>query len=170
MRMKVLPSAAELRSLLRYDADTGYLFWLPRPGNAAFNGRDAGRRAGYNQGDGSRGVRVQGVNLAEHRVIWKLVTGEDPVCEIDHVNGQNSDNRWVNLREAGRAQNLMNTRARGPWPKGVCFDKSRGLFAAKIKVEGRTCNLGRFSTPEAAAARYREAAGRVHGRYACFDR
>lgn len=166
-----LPSAQYLRSLLDYDPETGHLTWRWRDDVAhAVNARDAGRRAGCVAGDGSRRVRVNDVLYAEHRVIWAWLHDEFSALEIDHINGEPSDNRRSNLREASRSQNGANTRARGEWPKGVCFDKSRGLFAAKIKIDGRTKNLGRFSTPEAAAKAYAVAAVQTFGEFACLDR
>ena len=39
--------------------------------------------------------------------LW--VTGEWPEAEIDHKNRDKSDNRWANLREARRPENIANS-------------------------------------------------------------
>lgn len=166
-----LPPQEVLREAFDYDAETGHLTWRYRAGAPSpTNARDVGRRAGGLRGDGSRTVRVNGVAYAEHRIIWKLLTGQDPPCEIDHRNGDPADNSAANLRLATRSQNGANTKARGPWPKGVCYDRSRKRFAAKMKVGKRTVNLGRFDTPAEAAKAYASAAGRVWGEYTCTNR
>lgn len=48
-----------------------------------------------------------GQQCRAHRVIWKLVTGDDPLT-IDHVNGDKSDNRLVNLRSVPQSENNKN--------------------------------------------------------------
>lgn len=170
MKAKPLPDQAELRAAFDYDPATGWLTWRWRDDAPyATNCRDVGTRAGCLCPDGSRRVRIRQVLYAEHHVIWKWVTGGS-VAEIDHRNGVPDDNRWANLREATHAQNMQNVKARGLWPKGVTYDRQRGLFAAKLKQGGKTHNLGRFPTPEEAAAVYAAEAKRRFGAFACFDR
>ena len=43
----------------------------------------------------------------QHRLAFFLMEGRWP-SEIDHINGDKSDNRWSNLREVTRSQNSMN--------------------------------------------------------------
>lgn len=57
------------------------------------------------------------------------------------------------LRELGRQRSLIRTSRFA----GVCWDASRQKWMAKIKVAGRTKNLGRFDEEEEAAGAYREA-------------
>lgn len=63
---------------------------------------------------GYRRVRLLGQSWAEHRVIWKMVHGVDPVGVIDHINGIRDDNRIANLRDVTPAQNGLNV-VRGRW-------------------------------------------------------
>lgn len=107
-----LPSAAELHALFHYDPETGKLTWKERPpttrANKCHNSRDAGKEVGAADSWGHRQVRVGGKLRAVHRVIWKMMTGQDPKEQIDHINGVYDDNRWVNLREATAQQNCWN--------------------------------------------------------------
>jgi hypothetical protein len=98
-----------------------------------------------------------GKRLYVHRVMWALVTGAWPVADIDHINGDRTDNRIANLREASRAQNLQNTLNRAPGMsgiKGVTFDRQTGKWRPQLKKNGKSINLGRFESCEQAQAAY----------------
>lgn len=112
---KHLPSQEELRELLDYDPETGLLTWKERPialctsprAQKIFNTRFAGRRAAAPNTQGYQQVMIRGRNYRAHRVIWKMMTGEEP-NEVDHINGQRSDNRWANLRDVDARTNHRN--------------------------------------------------------------
>lgn len=163
-----LPSQGYLRSILEYDLFTGELTWKWRADVAyCVNRRFAGKRAGA-VSKGYRVIRIDNVLYQEPRVIWKWVHGEEHPA-IDHISHNTTDNRIWRLRPATLSQNSQNMLARGPWPKGVTFDKNRALFSAKLKHRGRTINLGRFETPEAAHAAYAAKAKELFGVFACLD-
>jgi len=44
--------------------------------------------------------------------------------------------------------------ARGPYPVGVCYDRSRGKLKVQISIDGKRRTLGRFTTKEAASKVY----------------
>lgn len=50
---------------------------------------------------------------------------------------------------------LDSAAARGQYPQGVCFDKSRCKFQAQLKISGRSKYLGRFNTPDEAYQAYK---------------
>src|SRR5882724_7273668 len=52
-----------------------------------------GQRAGTKCINGYRYVRSSGHLCLEHRIIWVLIYGENPDCDIDHINGIRDDNR-----------------------------------------------------------------------------
>jgi hypothetical protein len=102
-----------------------------------------------------------------HRLIWLMVYGEDPgPHEIDHINGDRSDNRLINLRLATAAQNRQNSSARRgrQLPKGV--KKNKGRYGARITCEKTVHWLGTYDTPEEAHEAYRKAANALHGEFA----
>lgn len=114
MPAKELPDPEYLRQRLRYEPETGKLYWRERPDMpTGWNARYAGALA-FNtpHKDGYRRGRIAGTSILAHRVVWAVVHGFWPTQEIDHENGDPADNRVANLREASRADNNRN-RARG---------------------------------------------------------
>lgn len=55
---------------------------------------------------------------------------------------------------------LTNAGAAGEYPRGVSFDKEKKKFAARISRGGCRRRLGRFDTPQEAAAVYAKAKSR----------
>lgn len=60
--------------------------------------------------DGYRAVHMLGFDWPEHRLIWKVVTGRDPVGYIDHINGIRNHNAFENLRDATPQENALNSK------------------------------------------------------------
>jgi HNH endonuclease len=89
------------RGLLYYFSDTGGLVWK--------TGRRKGKVAGHVNSRGYRVVWCGGRLLRAHRVIWLWMTGEWPEFDVDHQNRVRDDNRWSNLREATRSENMGNS-------------------------------------------------------------
>lgn len=179
MSTKSLPSQEYLRQCFDYNPETGEIVWKQRPlehfpsrricnsWNARFPGTPAGAPwKGFNIR-----IKIARVSYEAGRLVWKLMTGDDPVQDIDHKNGNALDNRWSNLRPATHAQNMMNKgayRRRSALPKGVYPQKrsKRNPYYAKIRVEKEGIHLGVFPTPEQAHAAYLEAAKRYFGEFA----
>jgi HNH endonuclease len=162
------PTAADARSRLSYDPDTGALTRLAFTDTRGKFHRErpvrmTPRRNGYNQ------VSLLGYPYLVHRVIYLIVTGRWPKHDIDHINGNPADNRWSNIRPATRSQNSAN-KGRDPVNtsgyKGVHLCGFTGLWRARIKFKGKSTCLGRFTSPEAAHAAYAKAARRIYGAYA----
>lgn len=170
------------RMLLRYEADSGHLFWLPRSPDM-FEARQRTREHRCNQWNscwaGKRAftsIDANGYHHGNifckthyaHRVIWALVTGGWPSNEIDHINGDRSDNRWENLRAASHYKNMQNQRlsaANKSGLKGVCWDKKNRRWMAQIGADGRNIFLGYFDTPAAGHAAYAKASAELHGNF-----
>lgn len=123
--------------------------------------RRAGDVLGYVRTDGYRMIAINGKWHYAHRLAWLYMTGRHPVDEIDHINGQRDDNRFENLRECTRSQNMMNVPKRG-----VCFHKGRRKWQASIRLHGKRTYLGTFTTEAEALEAYRVAAQRLHGEFA----
>lgn len=178
MAMKALPCPTVLRQLLRYEPDTGKLFWLDR-GERHFPGRRhyltwrtryCGKEAlnnissaGYFRGN------VFNRGMLAHRAAWAIHYGKHPTADVDHINGNPLDNRIVNLRHATRSQNMANSKsARGSSSHylGVSFDKSRGKWAAELTTRYKKRHIGRYADEEEAARAYDKVALETHGPYA----
>lgn len=140
--MTPLPTPEELRTMFRYDRETGVLTWATRDRN--LSGKVAG---GVDPSSGYRRVRINGsVPRLVHRVIWAMETGEWPE-EIDHINGNRSDNRMVNLRSVTRGENMMN-KSRYKNNKtgivGIFWHKQHRKWCASVqgKTIGVFANIG----------------------------
>jgi hypothetical protein len=163
------PSADILRSMFRYEPETGKLFWtINPPRQKGFIGKEAGTISVVRDII-RRAVQIQGKIYKVHRIIWKMQTGEDPGECIDHVNGDPLDNRWVNLRLATCSQNRANSRLAKNnryGLKGVRFHPERKCWEAWINIQGKTRWLGKFETPDLAHAAYNDAAQQTFGAFA----
>lgn len=139
-----LPSQEYLRNILTYDPESGRLHWLPRHASSfssdracnAWNARFAGKEAftavtttGYRTGG------FDGRMWFAHRVIWKLVHGEEPDL-IDHVDGRKLDNRLANLRSVSSSANLRNQKRKrtASGAVGVYWNKPAAKWVAQIRV------------------------------------
>lgn len=163
-----LPRAALLRNLLRYDPETGLLFWREREatsfnGNpAGWNASNAGRPAFETKdGYGYKRGQVCGAQIRAHRVIWAIVTGEWPNGQIDHINGQRLDNRWANLREVSTRQNSRNKKrsARNQsGHNGVSWDKGCSKWRVHVGDGGKAKYIGVYASLEDAVRARKNAA------------
>lgn len=153
-------AAAALRELVHYDKDTGLFTWK--------HGQAGGAKVGTSDPDGYRLLRFQGRNHFQHRLAWLWVYGAWPSGQIDHINGEKSDNRLANLRDvSGRInnQNRKSALSRNiSGYLGVSFHRwaKTKPWAAGISADGVRYNLGRFDTPEEAHAKYIEAKRVLH--------
>lgn len=159
---------AEAARLFTYHPDEGFLTWNVRPlsdfkteiAGKAWNTKFSGKRAGSTHCiTGYRYINVgNGKFCYEHRIVWLLHNGHWPV-EVDHANGERTDNRIENLSDTDRLGNCKNM-ARKSTNKsgrtGVHFDRRASKWMAYIDHQGRK-NLGHFDTFEE-AVKVREAA------------
>lgn len=155
------PSQKYLRECFDYDADTGACTWNVRPrhhfntdhGQKVTNGKHSGNKITRTTvtGDGKtyRHIKVGKHAYSLHRLIYVWVTGKniDPDMEIDHINGDGTDNRWSNLRLVTRSQNKRNMRkmtTNTSGITGVTWNKSRQKWQAQMSLGDTTMYLGRF--------------------------
>lgn len=145
----------QARAALRYEPDTGKMFWRAT-GREAFTS-DSGK--GYRQGS------LRGRKYLAHRIIWFLQTGSWPLGCVDHANGKRNDNRWANLADVTNAENMKNRarlRSNTSGAVGVSWHKASGKWRATLRLGRNLHHLGLFKTKdEAIAARVR--ASKEHG-------
>lgn len=160
MAKKPLPTPDELRQLLRYEPETGKLFWLPRGVEwfpegerrnnacAIWNSRFAGKEALAALSNGYKHGAILGQNYPAHRVCWSIFYGEHPSLLIDHINGDKVDNRIINLREVTNSENAKNSKmhvGNKSGRTGVFRDEARNIWIAYIMSEGVRRHLGNFT-------------------------
>lgn len=143
-----------LRETVRYEPDTGFLFWRRRPRSHftdsnrmnAFNNRFAGKRI-TSRASGYIVFETMGFSLRGHRVAWFLQTGDFPTGFIDHINHDRSDNRWVNIRQVTPAENTRNTnlyRTNSSGISGVNWSGRDRRWHASISIKGKNTYIGSF--------------------------
>lgn len=153
-----------------YNAETGTLSFKER-GKETFSNKALyaqhlkriGKIAGKTNAEGYRQVRVGHKTYSEHRIAWLLTYGylpKFPEFEIDHINGNRSDNRISNLRVVTRSQNQRNagipvTNKSGV--RGVFWDKVNKKWKASIRNGIKPIHLGSFSTRDEACHARKEA-------------
>ena len=137
---KQYPPIQELQSLLKYDPETGHIYWI-----AKGRGRIKKKEAGTQEINGYRGILIKGKRIRSHIIAWALYNGKYPENQIDHINGVKSDNRICNLREATNSQNGKNLPIKknntSGYP-GVYF--RCGKWRVQIKVDYQSISLGTY--------------------------
>lgn len=165
--VKPLLSIEYLRQRLRYEPETGKLFWLDYEGvPQSWKARWVGKEAfTYVSDQGYRHGCICTIPYRAHRVAWAIYHGMWPTNQIDHVNGVRADNRIVNLREVSNQDNLRNatlSKKNTSGTTGVTWDRKNSMWKAQIMVDGRCIHLGYFDNLEEAAAARAEAS-RLYG-------
>lgn len=166
---------AELRKLLRYEPETGKLYWLPRPAGmfatqraaSTWNSRYANTEAFTASLPNSRDSEtayLQGNVLSKHhlahRVIWAIVYGEWPKDQIDHINGDRADNRLKNLRQVSVVENGRNQKLRksnNSGVMGVHWYGARNSWQVYIDINRKRVHVGYFTDFDAAVSARRAA-------------
>ena len=136
-----------LHELLRYDVESGLLYWKVRRNQLALEGAVAGHI------DNCRGklyyrVRVDRQLVMGHWIVWAMHYGHWPDDQIDHQDGNGINNRISNLRIATQAVNNKNAAVRKDNKTGVSGVTTvrSGRYVAHIREGGRAMHLGTFDT------------------------
>ena len=151
----------EVKKILNYDPETGLFHWKIKPCKRF----PAGMQAGSNV-DGYIRIHTNGRQYGAHRLAWLYIHGVEPEHQIDHINGNPSDNRIVNLRQATALENAQNIRK--PQKNnthgnlGVTYDPKKKLWRARIGFNGIRKYIGKFKTQEQAAQAYLKAKRAMH--------
>jgi len=156
-----------VKQLFEYEPETGSLIRKV----AAANQTKAGQTVGTLRSDGYLKVQVNRKGWKVHRIIFLLHHGWLP-REVDHINGNKTDNRIENLRAATTQQNQQNcgmSARNTSGYKGVSFNcqskKWQAAARAIISGQRKKLALGTYETPEAAAEAYQRYAQRSHGEF-----
>lgn len=149
-----IEAAEYVRSHWRYDAETGQI-----------HGR-CDKPIGTLRKDGALHALVYlpgGVtSVLLHRAAWLLRAGEWPAFEIDHVDGVKSNNRWLNLRSATKAQNQQNRKPISKHGKLIGCTLRYNRWLAQIKHQGKVHYIGTFDTQQQAHEAYCAAKLKIH--------
>ncbi len=84
----------KLRSLFRYEQETGRFFWLVSPSRAVKIGSETARSV---DDRGYRYLTIEGIRVYAQRAAWMLVEGVVPEFKISFRDEDPSNCRWTNL-------------------------------------------------------------------------
>ena len=104
-----------LKECIRYEPDTGLIYWLNRPRThfksdrafSSWNKKYSGKLAGNNRGK-YIGITLTHRHFPAHRIVWCYIYGEWPKGEVGHIKRNKKDNRQENLRDVARRDNSKN--------------------------------------------------------------
>jgi len=134
-----------LREVLHYDPMTGVFTWT--------RGHKKGQVAGTkHDARGFLKLSIDGERHLLHRLAWLWMTGLMLRWNVAHIDGDHANNQWSNLIEGDRLQPLP---FRAPLPEPTRLKgafRTGDTFAAMVRAEGITVNLGTFRTAEEASA------------------
>ena len=160
MKNKIITSN-RLKELLDYNLEAGIFTWKKRTSNRV----SVGSRAGRDNGNGYRRISVDGQSYYEHQLAWLYVYDEWPINEIDHRDGNGSNNKISNLRHATHEENCQNmplktTNTSGA--TGVSWSKLHSRWEAYIWRCYKKKYLGLFDSLSDAQEAYLKAKLELH--------
>lgn len=152
-----LPKQSRLQEIFNYDAKSGFLY---RKINTSSRGR-IGKCGHLDKSQGYHNVYVDSTRYKTHRIIWKLYYGEfDENLEIDHINGNRSDNRIVNLQAKTLQENQKNRKIsinNKSGVIGVSYNKRQKVWQARIGHNNKDIHLGFYLKKKDAVKARKEA-------------
>lgn len=164
-----LPSLDEVRRLFRIDAERGSVVWVSPPKyHPRMLGKEAGGLRPTHAGKLYCVIHIGRQAVKRGHLIFFSVHGKWPAPCLDHINGDSTDDRIENLREATLTQNAWNHKRRAKrslLPMGVRSVES-GRYQARLAVNKRMLHLGTFDTPEQAHAVYKQKRKEMYGTFA----
>lgn len=153
-----------LKESLTYNPDTGLFVRLKGPGSKAGKPKEGARHG--------RGYRVLGVMYATylaHRLAWLYMTGEWPTSEVDHIDGDRTNNRWANLRAATTGENRRNTKLRSDntsGVKGITWEASKNRWRCDLWLDGKKHYVGVSKDLETLRLKVEQRRAELHGEFA----
>jgi hypothetical protein len=149
----------ELKSLVFYDEENG-IFIKNKTGKVM---------GGIDISTGYIKIQVKNVRYPAHRLAWLYVHGYLPKEQVDHINGNRSDNRMCNLREANASQNSLNRKTLDSTIsniKNVNLNKKTGKWRVRCTINKIRTDFGFFDDLEFAELVAKEVMEKYYGQFA----
>jgi hypothetical protein len=143
------------------DYKNGQFYWKIANSNRV----KVGQLAGSRMTNGYYCIRCFNKLYLTHRLVWLWHTGRFPIKHLDHIDGDQSNNKIENLRECDDAENHQNiTKQRNNTSGylGVSFNKRWNKWHAQIQINNVRPSLGMFDTAEEAHQAYLAAKKKYH--------
>jgi hypothetical protein len=154
-----------VRELLDYDPDTGVFTWLGRGwfwfstegSYKLWNTKFAGKEAGCIYTD-AWGYPRRKIKVLDHQPLASRLAfvwmGEPLPEQVEHVDRDSLNNRWLNLAPSSQAENGRNQsmhRNNSSGVNGVYWHKATGKWLAQVGLNGKCRHLGMFDDIDEAA-------------------
>jgi HNH endonuclease len=117
-----------------------------------------------------RAVSVKGKEYMEHRIIFMFHHGYFPE-EVDHIDGNKTNNKIENLRPATHAENLRNQKLKSSNTSGfknVGWAKREERWRVRLTVSGKDKHIGYFKDRELADLVALEACNLYHKNFSSY--
>lgn len=148
-------SVEYLKQVLSYDPSTGVFTWIVAQWRGSVGNKTIAGHCAAN--DGYVRICISKRMYLAHRLAWLYIHGRWPAHQIDHINGNKSDNSMANLREASVSQNLFNRPAKGVYRNGKGWN-------VQVTLDGARKCLGTYKTWDEARAVYLAACENHYGK------
>jgi len=152
----------ELKEILHYNTETGIFTWKKKLGNRIKVDKQAGRTLA----NGYVNIGIYGKRYYAHRLAWLYTTGDNPKYNIDHIDGNPSNNAFNNLRDVSQSVNIQNQISYHVNNKsgflGVSLSKKNKKWMAQITLNRKVFFLGYFDNAEEAHEVYLNAKRELH--------
>ena len=166
IRAKKLPPFNIVNKYIAYNIITGVFTWKVRKSNKVA-GSIAGRikdKSGY------RYITIDRQECAAHRIAWLLVTKKDPwPYEIDHKDGNASNNAFHNLRPATPKENSGNRKIGKNNTSGYKSIKhkshQKNPWVVNIQQQNKNHYVGSFPTKEMAIEARDKKGKEIYGKF-----
>jgi hypothetical protein len=157
-----------LRQVLAYDRESGVFTWLvdrTMPTGGIVLPSRIGTVAGCING-GRVSICIFGRQNLAHRLAWLYVYGSWPRMPLDHIDGDQTNNRISNLRMATKSQNGQNVKKARRNSKsgvlGVYWNKRFSKWIAELTLDGKRVHCSYHRLIDDAAAAYAKAKSEFH--------
>jgi len=145
--------------------EDGNLIWKHQIGKR----NPAGKIAGRNN-HGYRMIGLFGKGYMTHRLIFMFHHGYFPP-EVDHIDGNKSNNKIENLRAATHSENLKNQKLKSSntsGQKNVGWAKREQRWRVRLTVDGKDKHIGYFKDRELADLVAMEACNLHHKEFSSY--
>ena len=146
-----------------FEYKDGALYWKQKRSNVA-----AGSFAGSKTANGYLTVSIKKKRVLAHRIIYAMFHGFMPAF-VDHINGDKTDNRIENLREATLSTNGWNrpsNKNNQSQIKNVCWVEKNNKWFVQLMANKKRVVSKYFEDLELAELVAIEARDKYHGSFA----
>ena len=156
---------SKLKEIIEYDPLTGIIIYKKTLSNRIKVGEEV-------NGISDRGYKrcqIEGKRYQCHDLAWLYMTGEFPKNQIDHIDCNPENLKFINLRESTQMQNCCNRsigKNNSSGIKGVKWHKSSGKWYVSIDSNYKRIYIGSYDYIKDAEIAVKKARLEIHKEFA----